>query len=189
MSDPFIDLRQHYPHMVTAEALFFHSGIHSALRVEAPTIGLEFTDHAYIGSDPEGFLFYRDLNDFGYKAEHKKSSKYKILTVGFDNKLYAIIKFYHNNESNSYAQFIAEDPTKAVYNAGMEGFSREGNWDKLKIGSVTATIYKDSDDTPITMEVDTIHKKATWKAPYSSSLANTSVGTLSNAVEFKQSHD
>ncbi|KAF9461780.1 hypothetical protein BDZ94DRAFT_794451 [Collybia nuda] len=175
MSDPFIALRNSYPHMVTAEALFFHYGTHYAIRVEAPTIGLEFTDHAYIGSDPEGFLFYRDLKDFGYKPERRRTSKYKVSTITFGNKLYVLVKFYHNDENNSYAQFIGEDPTRAVAGASMEGYSREGNWDKLKIGSVTATVYKDSDDTSITMEVDTIHKKAIWRAAQAPSLVNASV--------------
>ena len=50
MSDPFATQRNKYKHTVSASALLFNYNDHRALRVEALSIGLEFTDNAYIGS-------------------------------------------------------------------------------------------------------------------------------------------
>jgi len=50
MSDPFATQRNKYKHTVSASALLFNYDGHRALRVEAESVGLEFTDNAYIGS-------------------------------------------------------------------------------------------------------------------------------------------
>jgi hypothetical protein len=45
----FATLEAKYDKLVPAEALFFKNGHNKALRVEAQTLGKEFTDGAYIG--------------------------------------------------------------------------------------------------------------------------------------------
>ena len=63
MADEFEVLKLKYNNMVPAQALFFHLRGHYALRVEAPTIGKEFTDNAYIGS---GRTLHLGIDDVMY---------------------------------------------------------------------------------------------------------------------------
>jgi hypothetical protein len=58
MSNPFATQRDKFNHTVPAEALFFSYTTRRCIRVEAETIGLEFTDGQYIGS---GKSLSRDL--------------------------------------------------------------------------------------------------------------------------------
>jgi hypothetical protein len=50
MSNPFATQRDKFKHTVPAEALFFASNGRRSIRLEAESIGLEFTDGQFIGS-------------------------------------------------------------------------------------------------------------------------------------------
>ncbi|PPQ69135.1 hypothetical protein CVT26_003583 [Gymnopilus dilepis] len=115
MADLFDGLKQQYTEMKFAEALLFRSrdGTRRSLRVEADTIGLEFTDNVYLGvveipprppfgRDPEGFLFYNDLQNFTsggnttYQVTQEKNPA--------DNTDCLRVKFYHG--AVVYAQVL-----------------------------------------------------------------------------------
>lgn len=132
MADPVATARSTFLHSAPAEALFFHMGNHHATRVDCPTLGLEFTDNAWLGSgtsdysfpwaqashsilihtDPEGTLFFNDAVDFSDTTE---TSKYKVTTQQYNGIVYAIITFYWDDIGSAYAQFVGEDPVCLVY--------------------------------------------------------------------------
>jgi hypothetical protein len=152
-----------YKHSAASAALFFknkddYGDIHQALRVEVPEIGKEFTDNAYIGKDPDGLFYYDAVSDI------RGDVKAKVLKVTVNNVNYAHIKFYTTKESETYAEFVAEDPDGAVDAAGMVDYSkngRDGKWNDLNIGSATASVYKKNSESNITLTADSISKKAT----------------------------
>ncbi|KAF8262613.1 hypothetical protein EI94DRAFT_1808505 [Lactarius quietus] len=149
-----------YSHETAAEALFFKnttaSGtVHQAIRVEVPELGLEYTDNAYIGKDPEGIFYYDAASDMSGDA------KAKVTKVTANGKNYVHIKFYTSYESETYAEFVAEDPFATVDAAGLNGSVRDGNWTSLNIGTANATIYKRTSESKITLTADSISKKAT----------------------------
>jgi len=163
MTDLFTDLKKKYKYHVPAAALIFSSPlVGKALRVEAPDIGKEFTDGANIGTDPEGFLYYNYLASFD-----KAPIKYLISKlINSDGKTCAHIRFYSDDPQETHAEFLAEDPSGAVTAADMDGYSSDGNWNDLKIGSTTASITKRDDQEHIKCTFDTIHMSATITIGY-----------------------
>jgi hypothetical protein len=148
-----------YNHETAAEALFFkntvNGSVHQAIRVEVPELGIEYTDNAYIGKDPEGLFYYDAASDMSGNA------KAKVLKVTVNGKNYVQIKFYTDSESETYAEFVAEDPFATVDAAGLNGSVRDGNWTSLNIGTANASIYKRTSEAKITLTADSISKKAT----------------------------
>jgi len=155
MTDQFIVLKNKYKYNVPAAALFF-SNNHKALRVEVPDIGKEFTDSAYIGKDPEGFIYYNHLDSFNGSVNYKINK-----LTNSDGHTLAHIKFYRESPDSCHAEFLAEDPTGSVAGAGMDGWTYSGAWKDLNIGCATASIRKYDDSKTITFTVGTIHKTAT----------------------------
>ncbi|KIM76190.1 hypothetical protein PILCRDRAFT_826551 [Piloderma croceum F 1598] len=155
MTDQFIVLKKKYTYNVPAAALFF-SNAHKALRVEVPDIGKEFTDSAYIGKDPEGFIYYNHLDSFEGKIKYTISK-----LINNDGHTLAHIKFYRDSPDACHAEFLAEDPTGSVAGANMDGWSATGTWTDLNIGCATASIRKYDDSKTITFTVGTIHRTAT----------------------------
>jgi len=148
-----------YSHQTSAEALFFkntvNNTVHQAIRVEVPELGIEYTDNAYIGKDPEGIFYYDAASDMSGAA------KAKVVKVVANGRNYCHIKFYTSNESETYAEFVAEDPFATVDAASLNGSVRDGNWTSLNIGTANATIYKRTAEAKITLTADSISKKAT----------------------------
>jgi len=154
-----------YNHSTAASALFFrnvdnYNRVHQALRVEVPGIGKEFTDNAEIGTDPDGIFYYNKTSDLS------GSAKAKVLKFTVDNKNYVRIKFYPSNltESDTYAEFVAEDPDGAVDATGMVNYTkdgRDGTWRDLNVGSANAVVRKLAATLDITLTADSISKKAT----------------------------
>jgi hypothetical protein len=148
-----------YNHETAAEALFFkntvNGTVHQAIRVEVPELGIEYTDNAYIGKDPEGIFYYDGASDMTGNA------KAKVLKVTVNGKNYVQIKFYTEYENETYAEFVAEDPYATVDAAGLNGSVRDGNWTPLNIGTANASIYKRTSEAKITLTADSISKKAT----------------------------
>jgi len=164
MSDPIANARKDFDHMVPGTALYFNNGKNKAIRLECPTIALEFTDGLYIGQDPEGFLFYNAFEDFNMK-KHDGSAvthHYSITTTSWNNMTYDIIDFKRDSDTSAYARFIAEDKVGAAAKNQMIGYSKTGSWGKLVIGSTMATVEKSSSNTTITMYNDAIQKKTVW---------------------------
>ncbi|KAN0129329.1 hypothetical protein V8E53_012813 [Lactarius tabidus] len=106
---------------------------HQAARVEVPGLGIEFTDNANIGKDPDGLLYYDAATDMSGDA------KAKVLKV----------------------TFIAEDPFATVDAAGLNRSVRDGYWTPLNIGTANAAIYKRTSEQKMTPTADSISKKAT----------------------------
>jgi len=196
-----------YNHSTAAAALFFKNtdssgGVHQALRVEVPEIGKEFTDNAYIGRDPEGLFYYDDVTDITGDVK-AKVTKFRLPKLNPLNPpknppvgdiirwtIYVQIRFYTSDESETYAEFIAEDPDDAVDASGMIEYTkngRDGKWNDLNVGSANATVYKKTNESKITLTADSISKKATLTLPSSIS-TNFSVD-VKGVLHFKKLSD
>jgi len=162
MSDPFNI--SGFTDSVAASALFFSSDHTKALRVEAPDIALEFTDNAYIGTDPEGILYFYGTNDFkgadasGTDVKHT----YTIKSVVNSGTTYATIEFVRGTDTSPYAKFVAKDPKKVVTTAGLDNYSSTGKWNALLIGSSSAVVEKTSTNSTVTITASVIGKVGTW---------------------------
>ncbi|KAH6885633.1 hypothetical protein BKA70DRAFT_1337456 [Coprinopsis sp. MPI-PUGE-AT-0042] len=158
-NDLFDQYKGQYDNIAPAAGLFFH-GAHYALRVEAPTLGKEFTDSSYIGSDPEGFLYYNDVDDF---KDHPTSYNATQVTNPRDGKPCALITFRFSEDTSAtpYAVFLAYDPVSILTQTyGSSGYASSGVWNDLKIAQTTATVQKTSTGTQIILTTDVIGKKA-----------------------------
>ncbi|KAJ7362460.1 hypothetical protein DFH08DRAFT_950726 [Mycena albidolilacea] len=162
MATKFSTLQNNYKYNVAASALLFSNPYNKALRVEVPDLGKEFSDSKFIGHDPEGTLYYNDLDSFDTS---RKNVNYKVEKVdqGPGAAPLVNIKFYHQTVQECHAEFLAEDPTGSVTAMGMDGYTYHGSWSDLDICCGTAMIRKYDDETTITVTVGTIHKTATIK--------------------------
>ncbi|KAH6885632.1 hypothetical protein BKA70DRAFT_1237025 [Coprinopsis sp. MPI-PUGE-AT-0042] len=159
-NDLFEKYRQQFKgNAVPAAGLFFHDQYdYKALRVEAPTIGKEFTDGVWIGSDPDGTLFYYSTGDM------EKATSYVIeqVTNPSDGKQCAQVTFTFTDDPDAdpFAVFLAYDPANVIGLTRMNGYSNEGKWTDLHIGQVSGLVEKTSTGTHITITTDIIGKKA-----------------------------
>jgi hypothetical protein len=154
---------KNYNHSTPAAALFFrnkeyfNNTIHQAIRVEVPELGKEFSDGEYIGKDPEGTFYYDAASDIRGKV------KAKVYKVTGNNQNYVHIKFYTSKESETYAEFVAEDDG-TVDAADMVKYTengRDGKWSDLDAGSANATVYKRTSESKITLTAGSVSKEAT----------------------------
>ncbi|KAF8998931.1 hypothetical protein BDQ17DRAFT_1410877 [Cyathus striatus] len=168
--DLFTTLKGNYNYHVTAFALFFNNGggqtYSKALRVEAPDIGKEFADNAYIGRDPDGFLYFNNLESFSQPRDALAPSDdvtytAEKVTNPYDNKVLCKVTFKRSGADEPHAVFLAEDPLGALKAADMDGWSATSKWKPLTLGSVNATIYKKGDTKQFALTASTIHKTAT----------------------------
>ncbi|KAJ7810699.1 hypothetical protein B0H14DRAFT_2862438, partial [Mycena olivaceomarginata] len=128
MSNPF---NWKFENVVPAYALFFknentHGIQQRALRLEVPEIAMEFTDGAYIGKDPEGFLYYDKEADF----EKDSGTSHTYHT-------YAVIEFRHFANSTPYAKFYSPDNHRVATAADMGNHTSTGSWVTLKARPAT----------------------------------------------------
>jgi hypothetical protein len=114
----FSNLEEKYDKSAGAEALFFANEHNKALRVEAHTLHVEFTDGLYIGrgassrthtdafaivhgillfhcEDPQGLLYYNNNESFD-----GSDLKYKVTIATNKAGKCAHIKFFHDKEEN-----------------------------------------------------------------------------------------
>ncbi|KAF9263143.1 hypothetical protein L218DRAFT_944679 [Marasmius fiardii PR-910] len=155
--DLFETLKNKYTYKSSAEALFFNGEGHKALRVVAHDIGVEFTDRAYIGTDPSGMLYYnyRDHFDEGDTVNYKVTREID----PSDKRVLAHVKFFSDDETLCHAEFLAYD---LVRNSGL-GLLSGGRWQNLTLGYVTATITKIIDQRTLYLTVAPLRQKAQWQ--------------------------
>ncbi|KAF7370111.1 hypothetical protein MSAN_00641200 [Mycena sanguinolenta] len=146
-----------------ASALFFRSTHNAAIRLECPDINLEFTDGAYIGQDPAGYLHYNSKSDFEQDT-NKQQNYFVRLEVAKNGKTYAVIRFRKHPSAKSYAKFCASDKHRVTTAAEMNGHAGTGTWVTLKTGHCYATIEKNSGSSTVTVTPSSIGKVATWNA-------------------------
>ncbi|KAJ7894239.1 hypothetical protein B0H14DRAFT_2683681 [Mycena olivaceomarginata] len=144
MSNPF---NWKFENVVPAYAL-------GALRLEVPEIAMEFTDGAYIGKDPEGFLYYDKEADFEKDSGTKHT--YHVSESTLNGKTYAVIEFRHFANSTPYAK-VGLPPA-----ADMGNHTSTGSWVTLKSASCYTTIKKSSNSRTVTMTLTSVDKVATW---------------------------
>ncbi|PPQ77153.1 hypothetical protein CVT26_008099 [Gymnopilus dilepis] len=168
MPDPFSQAATAFSEQVSAAALFF-SGNNKALRLEAPDIALEFTDKAYIGTDPEGVLYFNGINDFAMTDGSGKAiiHSYTITSKKVNGTAYAIIGFHQGSDSKHldsepYAKFVSKDPNGVVLAAGMNNYSATGKWAPLVIASAAAVVEKHSTNSKVTITAPAIRKTGHW---------------------------
>lgn len=177
--------------MKFAEALLFRSsdGARRSLRVEADSVGLEFTDNTYLGvveipprppfgRDPEGCLFYNNLQDFKTQSG---SSRYTVTQEKnpADMRDCLRVKFYDGTSGACYAQFLSHDRFKVVTQTVMNGINQPGQWAELNIGHATAIITKNYNGVTITA------KSIGWKATISAGIFNSQNFTVEGNLSFK----
>jgi len=149
-----------YHRKAPASAIFFNYLSWKALRVEAPAIGKEFTDHQFIGQDPEGVLYYNNIKDvdgdFTYKVTSVPTS---------EGVPWAWIQFFRSDAATGASQclieFLAEDPQGTVTAAGFDGYGVTGTWRDLKINTTTVSVSKSPKQAKILVTAPLIHKEAT----------------------------
>ncbi|KAJ7137617.1 hypothetical protein C8R43DRAFT_1019895 [Mycena crocata] len=137
-----------YDYFIGASALLF-SGTHSikALRVEVPDLGKEFSDTQFIGTDPEGVIYYNDVREF----DTTLPVYYKIYHVAHGDKDLVQIKLSHNEfkqgqaDPACHAEFWANDTNKTVAATGMDKYTNSGKWYPLDISTVVTTFTKYGD--------------------------------------------
>ncbi|KAJ7453472.1 hypothetical protein FB451DRAFT_1408871 [Mycena latifolia] len=160
MTNPF---NWKFENVVSAYALFFKNDHGTkALRLEVPEIALEFTDGAYIGKDPEGFLYYNKVEDFQQDTNTKHT--YHVRDDSINNKTYAVIEFRKSAGAIPYAKFYAPDNHRVATAADMENHTSTGSWVTLKTASCYTTIEKKANSRTITAILSSVDKVATWDA-------------------------
>jgi len=170
MADPFADQRGRYNHTVSATALLF--SLHGfAIRLECATIGLEFTDGLYIGSDPDGLLSYNNIKDF--KADTDVTTNYVINELNYEDD--PILKIKFSREGVIFAEFAGYDRRRAVQRNAMNGHEGNGTWKSLSIASATASVKKELTSGVVTLDVPSLHRRATFSVA-GSGVANRSLG-------------
>ncbi|KAF8952098.1 hypothetical protein BDZ97DRAFT_1880924 [Flammula alnicola] len=161
MSDPFSDLKSEFDEAVAAAALFFNNDHNKALRVEAPTIALEFTDSLYIGKEPQGTLFYNAIDDFKMTKHDGASVKhtYMVLQSVAGGKTYCTVEYRRDSDTDCYAKVL-------FYLQLSTSWLRicTGSWSKLVLGSSIATVEKESASQTITIYADAIGKVGKFNA-------------------------
>ncbi|KAJ7894242.1 hypothetical protein B0H14DRAFT_2683697 [Mycena olivaceomarginata] len=163
MSNPF---NWKFENVVPAYALFFknentHGIQQRALRLEVPEIAMEFTDGAYIGKDPEGFLYYDKEADF--EKDSGTSHTYHVSESSTGGKTYAVIEFRHFANSTPYAKFYSPDNVLRLPRPA------------------TTTIKKSSNSRTVTMTLTSVDKVATWDAG-STNFSPSSFGVYSSLI-------
>ncbi|KAJ7890096.1 hypothetical protein B0H14DRAFT_3429161 [Mycena olivaceomarginata] len=162
---------------VAASALLFSKPYNKALCIEVLDLGNEFSDShrawsrfpceisfriIELPSDPEGTLYYNDLDTFD--TSHKNVD-YKVVKVdqGPGAAPFVNIKFYHQTVQECHAEFLVEDPTGSVAAMGMDGHTFHGSWRDITCEftstSFTVMIRKYNDEATITVTIGTIHKR------------------------------
>jgi len=152
-----------YNQSVSAAAMLFNDGRltdSQSLRIECPELGVEFTDGMFIGTDPNGRLFFNDFDEF--ELDPNGTHNYTISKVVYKDKPYIVIDLNHKLDPHAYAKFVAEDPKNAVDKNKMDGYSNTAHWVKLTVGSSAATIEKTIASSTITLSAPAIRKQATW---------------------------
>ncbi|KAJ7142017.1 hypothetical protein C8R43DRAFT_1199900 [Mycena crocata] len=180
MTNPF---NWTFNEVTSAYALFFKNDHnYHAFRLEVPEAGLEFTDGAYIGKDPEGFLYYNNLQDFE-KGTGKKHN-YHILQDSIGGKTYAVVEFRHSANATPYAKFYAPDNHRVTSAADMQNYSSTGNWVALEATSTYTTIEKKSNSRTVTVNMPSADKVATWDA--GSTNFNPSSFSVTGHIHYKK---
>lgn len=168
MSDLFDITRKQFQEAKFAEALLFKStdNTRRSLRIEADSLGLEFTDNINFnvivipprppfGRDPEGFLYYNDLKDFTTTA----SCTYRVTReINVDGRACLRVKFTHG--SVEFAQFLSHDLYNVVTQTNMDGLSQLGQWAEMNTGHATAILSKTANG-PVTLTARSIGRQAT----------------------------
>jgi len=149
-------VKKNYANDVGGAALFFQTNKSQAVRVEVPGILKEFSDGAYLGTDPEGILYYDKFKDLdGHTSYLVKQDKTK------DNIYVAHIIFYKNSADKPYAEFLGKDIYQVVTTSGWNDKSSSGDWKDLQIGSSYGTVTRSDSSTTVTFTFPVIKKKAT----------------------------
>ncbi|KAJ7676934.1 hypothetical protein DFH06DRAFT_1466283 [Mycena polygramma] len=149
MSNPF---NWNYNITKSAFALFFKNDHNTrAFRLEIPDIGLEFTDGAYIGRDPEGFIYYDHESDF--QKNSNKNHIYEITVDSMDGKTYAVVVFRHSQNAKPYAKFYAPDNHRVTRAADMENHRGSGNWIGREVTSSFTRIEKKANSRVVTATI------------------------------------
>jgi len=176
MGDPFTIAANAFTRPpVAAQALFFShgGGQGKGLRVEVQDLGLEFTDNAYIGTDPEGMLYYNDKSDFTVKQDNYGRTiahNYTVKSLTYGAVTYAIIEWSKSYDTKPYAKFVAKDAANVA--ARMANYSHSGEWIKLSLGTFNATVEKTSANE-VQISINVIGKTGRWTT--SAALSTTKI--------------
>ncbi|KAJ7819153.1 hypothetical protein B0H13DRAFT_2378526 [Mycena leptocephala] len=130
-----------------------------SLDTDALDVGMGMENPSECVVDPEGILYYNDLDSF----TGNRVVKYKVYQVTVTDKhnnstLLVHIKFYHQTEDTCHADSLALDPAGTVTAADMDGHTcGTGKWQDLDICYATGTTRKYDDDMMITVAVKSLN--------------------------------
>jgi len=164
------DFKFHYP----AVALVYHGGSavdFIGIRIECAKAGKEFVSNIAFGRDPEGELYYNDISQLA------GIGKYEI-----QFKVGQVLQIVIRNPNNGIvATFVGADPASAIgwleFDADHPEVPLRGNWNDYKALDVASVIKCAPGSTDVTISLDSLAKKITFKLPRPSVKGMNHMGT------------
>jgi len=156
-----IDFDNHYP----AVALVYHGGSavdFIGIRIECAKAGKEFVSNIAFGRDPEGDLYYNDIKALAGVGKYE--IQFKVGQV-----LQIVIR---NPNGGHVATFVGRDPASAIgwleFDADHPNVPLVGNWNDYNALDVNSVITCAAGSTDVTISLDSLAKKVTFKLPRAS---------------------
>jgi len=151
-----IERIQKYKNNTPAAGLFYKSNTgQPSVRIEATVIRKEFVDVAEFGTDPEGLLFYDDINQLNGPVDYR----FWYNTGTLDDEAAVVAQFYKKGTRTFVAEFIGKDPARTVTDT-VTGHT--GHWGPFSFQENTARVYKAANSSNISLTVDVTGQVATW---------------------------
>lgn len=152
-----------YKNLAPASILFWdHSTSNRnerGLRVECPTLHREFVHTVSVGKDPEGTLFFDDVDELG-DIDGTLYNVFFNTARGVDRTI--VVQFL-TPKGTPYAEFVGKDPHNNVTTLVTQ--QSGGAWRELEQGTSAGHVAKTARETTVTMTFAAINKTVTFDVP------------------------
>jgi hypothetical protein len=147
------------------------------VRVEAPSIMLEFTDGLQLGRDPAGKLYYKTVEpDFirngTYRDDINSKVSYEEFAAGQRKLIVLHVDFYHGTNDKPFSQLISRVPDRAWENLNnaqfanfKQPFDKRGKFQRLDVSQSTAELTSDTANVGVTININSLGKKFKFNFP------------------------
>jgi len=141
------------------------------LRIEAPSLMKEFTDHTQFGTDPEGLLFYHTDTDFD--MDGLGDIKYKVFWNDETPRVVRIDFLPPREGSTRFASFISRDTGKLGDDFYWQWSpTSSGQWQPAERTTSAAWLRKITGaGNTVALTIDSIHKSAVFTVPDETAIA------------------
>jgi len=129
------------------------------LRVECPTLHREFVHTVSVGKDPEGTLFFDDVEDLG----DIDGTKYNVFFNTGKGIEKAIVVQFLTPKGAPYAEFVGKDPHNQVTALVTE--QPGGAWRELEQATAAGHVSKNRREATIDMVFAALNKKVSFDVP------------------------